>query len=143
MKPQFVPYTYFKEGELEHLIKEVKACPRKKTLEAYPRRYPMETADGFLPYAKPHVDDISEEEFQLWWELRKPLVLTGCLERFSLPWTPAYFIEHYGSEECQLFDCKTDQVISSTVGTFFQEFNSKKTQKPLKLKVHHSIPELI
>jgi hypothetical protein len=142
-KLQFGPYTYFKEDELEKLIKEVKACPRKMALGTHSRRYPMETADGFLPYAKPHIDDITEEEFQLWWGLRQPLVLTGCLQRFSLPWTPEYFVEHYGSDECHLFDCRTDQVITSTVGEFFQEFNSTESQKPLKLKVHHSIPELI
>lgn len=134
-KIHFVPFTFFKEGEREILMEKVRTYQKKVVMLPYPKEFPTETTDGFLPFAKPEVDNISDDEFQFLWGKRQPLVLTGCLKRFSLPWTPEYFIEHYGAEECHLFDCKTDGVITSTVGQFFEGFKASEPQEPLKLKV--------
>jgi hypothetical protein len=138
-KVHFVPFTFFKPDERETMMEKVKGFQKKIVLLPQPNALPMKTTVESLPYAKPHVDHISEDEFQVWWGMRQPLVVTGCLERFSLPWTPEYFIEHYGAEICHLFNCETDEVITSTVGKFFEGFNSTEPQKPLKLKVYNPL----
>ena len=134
-KKQMIPFTLFEEWELERLIKDVKAFPRGRKEFIFQRKFPRDRADGFLPYTKTSVDDITEEDFQSFWGLGQPLVLTGCLDRFQMPWTPDHFIQHYGDQECILVNCNSDKMITSKVGKFFSEFLSTDLKSPLKLKV--------
>jgi hypothetical protein len=134
-KRQMIPFTLFEQGELERLIKDVKAFPCGKMEPTYPKKFSQDKTDGFLPYTKVTVDEISDEDFQSLWGRGQPLVLTGCSERFQISWAPDHFIRNYGDAKCFLVNCESDKMISSTVGKFFNQFLSTDPKHPLKLKV--------
>jgi hypothetical protein len=106
-----------------------------KSDAVFQKKFLRDHSEGYLPYTKCSVDDITGEDFKFLWGLGQPLVLTGCLGRFQMPWTPDYLIHNYGNENCLLVDCNTDEMITSTVGKFFDEFLSMEPTSSLKLKV--------
>jgi len=134
-----VPFTLFEEGELERLIKDIKSFPRGRNELVYQKKFPRDQSEGYQPYTKCPVDEITEEDFKSLWGLGQPLVLKGCLDRFQIPWTPDHFIQNYGNVRCLLVDCNTDKMLPSTVGKFFDEFLSTNPKCPLKLKVYFSL----
>jgi hypothetical protein len=135
-KRQMVPFSLFRQGELDTLIKDVKAFRPRKSLKKWSgRRFDREDVDGHLTFVKAAVRNITEDEFACFWRRGQPIVLTGCLEQFQMSWTPDHFIENYGEQQCMLFNCESDQMITSTVGHFFEEFLSKGPKRPIKLKV--------
>lgn len=90
----------------------------------------------YLATPKDDVSNVSLEQFQQL--LRRggvPLVITGLKERFQLPWTEEFFIEHYGDQECLVTDCADGEVTISTVGEFFKTFSQLTGVKSWKLKV--------
>jgi hypothetical protein len=136
-KRQMVPFTLFENGELERLIKDISAFPWGRTELCHERNFSRKKVEGFLPFTETCVEAVKEEDFQYLWGLGQPLVFTGCLERFKISWTPDHFIEHYGQQACVLVDCRSDKLVRSTVGKFFDEFLSSHPKRPLKLKVYH------
>jgi hypothetical protein len=130
-----VPFSLFKQGELEMLITDLNNFQSTKSADYNDKKRLPKTQTEGLPFIKVAVDDVSEDDFQSLWKLGQPLVLTNCLERFKMPWTPTHFIENYGKHKCMLFNCKTDKSITSTVGSFFESFLSIEDKRPLKLKV--------
>ncbi len=56
------------------------------------------------------------------WQRRDPIVVTGCLEHFSIAWTPEYFVKNYGEQTCLIIECQTDSNKRVTVGQFFAMF---------------------
>jgi lysine-specific demethylase 3 len=139
-----VPFTYFQEGELEALVKDVNDVIPKESAktEDQGEKFQRGQSEGFLPFIKTSVKDIKEEDFDELWGLGRPIVLTDCLKRFKVSWTPAHFIKKYRTVKCLLVNCLSDKTLQSTVGKFFQEFLSPDTKQPLKLKVppplHHA-----
>ena len=136
-KRQMVAFTFFREGELEALVNDVDtfvSTENGKT-EDRGRKFAEGKSEGFLPFVKTSVKDIAEEEFKELWGLGQPIVLTDCLERFNVSWTPDHFIEKYQTVKCLLVNCQTDKTVHSTVGNFFKEFLSPDATQPLKLKV--------
>ena len=140
-KRQMVPFTFFRRGELEALIKDVDGfiSMESEMTEGQGRKFQEDKTEGFLPFVKTSVQDIEEEEFKHLWALGKPILLTNCLERFNMSWTPDHFIEKYRTVKCHLVNCQTDKTMQSTVGKFFQDFLSPDTTRPLKLKVPSSL----
>jgi len=135
-KRQMVPFTLFERGELEKLIKDVKKFPRGKGAKRHEGcTVPRQKHEGYLPYFKVPVDEVTEQEFASLWALGQPIVVSECLKRFQMLWTPDHFIENYGKAKCMLVDCEKDKIITSTVGKFFAEFLSSDLKSPLKLKV--------
>ncbi|KDQ12709.1 hypothetical protein BOTBODRAFT_408594 [Botryobasidium botryosum FD-172 SS1] len=67
-------------------------------------------------------DELTEEIFRSHWSTGQPMVVTGLLPKFEIEWTPQYFIDHYGTEECEIVDCQTNTVAEKTVGEFFSMF---------------------
>ena len=131
-----VPFTLFQHGELEKLIKDVEGFPLGETLDMNGMiEFTRDRTEGCLPFMKVSTEDINEDDFRAVWGLGEPLVLTNCLDRFRMSWTPEHFIQNYGEQQCMLFNCKTDKIIPSTVGSFFQEFLTTEPKRPLKLKV--------
>lgn len=138
-KRQMIPFTLFGKGELEQLIKDVKSFPRGRIEPVFQKKFPRDQFEGCLPYIESSIDKITEEDFKSLWGLGKPLVISGCLDRFQIPWTPDHFIQNYANEQCLLVDCNTDKMIPSRVGKFFDEFLSTEPKQPLKLKVSLSL----
>jgi len=136
-KRQMIPFTLFDRGELERLLKDVRSFPLGKDVsESIPPSFPRAQTEGYLPFAKVSVDDISEDDFQMLWRLGEPIVLTNCLQLFQMSWTPQHFIEKYDTVKCMLVNCKTDKTVVNTVGSFFRQFlSTDEPKKPLKLKV--------
>jgi [histone H3]-dimethyl-L-lysine9 demethylase len=131
-----VPFSFAKEGELEGLMKELEHLPRQMShgiIES--TEYPKSRTEGFLPFIKANLSSIHEKDFRKLWNLSQPLVVTSCLDNFKISWTPEYFIDNYGKEQCFLVDCDTEQYVKSTVGKFFEEFSMSDAKRPLKLKV--------
>jgi len=137
-KRQMVPFTLFDRGELERLLKDVRSFPLGNDLsESVPPSFPQVQTEGYLPFTKISVEDISEGDFQMLWGLGEPIVLTDCLQRFQMSWTPQHFIQNYDNVKCMLVNCKTGKTVDTTVGSFFRQFLSNdEPKKPLKLKVH-------
>jgi len=135
-KRQMVPFSFAKEGELEGLMKDLEHLPRQMSqgiIES--TEYPKSRTEGFLPFIKAKLSSIHEKDFRKLWNLSQPLVVTSCLDNFEISWTPEYFIDNYGKEQCFLVDCDTEQYVKSTVGKFFEEFSMSDAKRPLKLKV--------
>ncbi|KDQ06066.1 hypothetical protein BOTBODRAFT_75091, partial [Botryobasidium botryosum FD-172 SS1] len=67
-------------------------------------------------------EELTEEIFKLHWNTGQPMVVTGLLPKFQIEWTPQYFIDHYGMQECQIVDCETNEISDKTVSEFFSMF---------------------
>lgn len=79
------------------------------------------TMPPIMSHETPHYKDgegkLDEGTFHKIWEKGTPIVVTNCY--FRCPWTPGYFIEHYGDQTCTLVECQTGREEESTVATFF------------------------
>lgn len=105
-------------------------------IESIPTEQPIWPDDKlkYLATPKTPYSTITLQQFQsLWRRGGIPLVLTGFLDRFKLPWDPAYFIRHYGSESCYVHDCKDSKVVDTFVADFFTGFGNP-TSTSYKLK---------
>ena len=65
---------------------------------------------------------LSPEIFPDIWALGLPLVVTDVLSKFKIKWTPEYFIQKYGSQNCLIIECQTEMNRRVTVGEFFSWF---------------------
>lgn len=68
----------------------------------------------------------------------EPLVVTSVQYVMQGNWTPAYFVQRYGSQEVTITDCESNHEYSSTVAQFFSGFGTQKSgtnNRVLKLKV--------
>ena len=80
-----------------------------------PHVYPTQTfADG----------ELSEKAFRKIWRQGVPVVITGLLPKFTIKWTPEYFISKYSAQTCSIVECQTDASKRITVGEFFKMFGS-------------------
>ena len=68
--------------------------------------------------------ELLEEAFRQVWEKGVPLVITGVLSKFSIKWTPEYFIQKYPTQSCSIVECRTDATKRMTVGEFFKMFGT-------------------
>ncbi|QRV72004.1 JmjC domain, hydroxylase [Ceratobasidium sp. AG-Ba] len=79
--------------------------------------------------------DITEEKFKPLWATGQAMVVQGLLDSFKIDWTPEYFIDRYGGQECFVVDCKTDKSTLSSVEEFFSQFGDPdRGDEILKLK---------
>jgi hypothetical protein len=137
MKQQMVPFTYFRPDELRRLLVDVNGYRRAESrAQLQPKEFAKVMGDGGLPFIKVDVEEMGENDFMEIWAVGQPIVLTGCLPRFEISWTPKYFMKHYGPDHCVLVDCASGDIkTNTTVGKFFEEFLSDEPKRPLKLKV--------
>lgn len=56
------------------------------------------------------------------WALGEPLLVTDVLPQFKIQWTPEYFNEKHGDQNCLILECQTDVNKRVTVGEFFRSF---------------------
>lgn len=75
-----------------------------------------------LPYKECPHPELTEEMFRSFWRKGDTMVITGLLDKMEIKWTPEYFIEHYGSQECSITDCDNEMKHESTVAQFFSQF---------------------
>lgn len=74
--------------------------------------------------------------FSSLWSLGVPILVKGVLPRFKLTWTPEYFIQQYGEQNCLIIECQTDTNKRVTVKEFFGWFGKYGERKECwKLKV--------
>jgi hypothetical protein len=133
-KGQMIPYTFANLGELLAISEDVDSfSPGEQNFVA--KEFSREHADGLLAFIKVNLNSITEQDFRSLWSMSHPIVVTGCLDKFQIAWTPDYFISHYGEQSCQLVDCNSDKMIKTTVGKFFEQFHSTNPKEALKLKV--------
>ncbi|ODQ50522.1 Clavaminate synthase-like protein [Saitoella complicata NRRL Y-17804] len=140
-KHHFVPYTRFAEGEIRALMERASEWVSLTQGTVWDNEIPQHLrvrgeTDESLPFVGERWDNVSEGEFQKLWRRGEPLVLSGCLERMEIQWTPEYFIEHYGGQNCHLVNCEQSQVIQATVKKFFENFEKGELygHRTLKLK---------
>lgn len=97
--------------------------------------WPNEKGPKYLPTPKTHYSELTLRQFQaLWRKGGVPLVLTGFLDRFKLPWDPAYFIAKHGKESCFIHNCVDGTAMESTVAKFFSKFSDPACIESHKLK---------
>ena len=56
------------------------------------------------------------------WTLGIPILVKDVLPRFKLTWTPEYFIQQYGEQNCLVIECQTDVNRRLSVREFFGKF---------------------
>lgn len=88
-----------------------------------------------LPYHKFHHASIDPEMFAVAWSRGEALVITGLDEKFTLPWTPEWFILNHGDDPCDITDCVQQSSTQSTVAGFFRVFENPQQGTMAKLKV--------
>ena len=91
---------------------------------------------GSLHYPVYHHSELTDALFGTTWANGETLVVTGLKDKLKYPWTPEWFIEQYGEQECYITDCVTEKAHVSQVGHFFSQFGKRAGQgEILKLKV--------
>jgi lysine-specific demethylase 3 len=107
------------------------------TLASWP--FPSSSSGADIPSHTTHrfADaELTDDIFRPMWARGEPLVVTGLLSKFKIKWTPEYFIEKYGAENCLIIECRTDQNKRVTVGEFFSWFGKYQGREDCwKLKV--------
>ncbi|EIN10255.1 hypothetical protein PUNSTDRAFT_142322 [Punctularia strigosozonata HHB-11173 SS5] len=80
-------------------------------------------------------EELSEDLFREVWARGEPLVVTGLGRKFAIEWTPAYFVEKYGSQACLVVECQTEANKRTNVADFFGQFGKYEgREKVWKLK---------
>jgi [histone H3]-dimethyl-L-lysine9 demethylase len=80
--------------------------------------------------------DLTSAMFDKIWSRGEPFVVTSVLHKFSLRWSPEYFMEKYGKEGCLIIECQSDTNKRVTVEQFFGKFGNYDGRKESwKLKV--------
>jgi len=67
---------------------------------------------------------LTDEVFAREWVKGEPIVVTNLLHKFEISWTPEYFRTKYGTQNCLILECQTDQNKRVTVGDFFDWFGN-------------------
>lgn len=74
--------------------------------------------------------------FSSLWERGVPLLVKDVLPRFKVTWSPEYFMEKYGDQNCIIVECQTDQNQKVTIKKFFERFGNYENRTDCwKLKV--------
>ena len=91
-------------------------------------------------YSVYHYSELTDALFQTIWANGETLVVTGLRDKLKCPWTPEWFIEQYGEQQCYITDCVTEKTHVSHVRDFFSQFGNwaGREGKILKLKVGQS-----
>ncbi|KNZ76817.1 Lysine-specific demethylase 3A [Termitomyces sp. J132] len=82
-----------------------------------------------IPHYAPSA--LTPSTFPALWSLGSPLVVVGLLPRFKIAWTPDYFVERYGAQNCLVIECRTEANKRVTVGEFFRAFGRTSTHAML------------
>ncbi|OCB84601.1 Clavaminate synthase-like protein [Sanghuangporus baumii] len=90
-------------------------------------RTPLGTPAWPVPYYT--AETLTELVFAAQWARGTPLVVTGLLDRLKLSWSPEYFINTYGAQQCIVLECQTDANKKVTVGEFFSSFGKYNDRK--------------
>ncbi|KAJ7740064.1 hypothetical protein DFH07DRAFT_965551 [Mycena maculata] len=69
-------------------------------------------------------EDLTEDIFRPLWAKGDPLLVTDVGARFKVPWNPRYFIDTYGSQQCEVIECQQGRTHDTTVREFFEQFGS-------------------
>lgn len=97
--------------------------------------WPNDDGPKYLATPKTHHSKLSPRQFQaLWRRGGVPLVLTGFMGRFKLPWDSQYFIRNHGKEPCFVHDCIDGAAMETTVAEFFYKFDDPTCVESHKLK---------
>jgi hypothetical protein len=79
---------------------------------------------------------LTEDVFKPFWSRGEAVVVQGLLDEFKIQWTPQYFIEEHGEQQCLVVNCENDKVSETTVENFFNQFGrTDRGDEVLKLKV--------
>ena len=81
--------------------------------------------------------------FQMRWSSHVPIIVSAVHLEFQVSWSPRYFIEHYGNNDCEVEDCETGESVPDfTVARFFSGFGEPRPLNSpilrLKVGVYHS-----
>ncbi|KAL5508510.1 hypothetical protein ACEPAH_6129 [Sanghuangporus vaninii] len=90
-------------------------------------RTPLGIPTWPVPYYT--AETLTEPVFAAQWARGTPLVVTGLLDRLKLSWSPEYFINMYGAQQCIVLECQTDANKKVTVGEFFSSFGKYNDRK--------------
>ncbi|KAG8721975.1 hypothetical protein FRC09_007036 [Ceratobasidium sp. 395] len=138
----FRPVTQFTRQELETTIKDMKSAIEKNSQTPSPEN---RSADGVgvgvgnRPVGLKHGQtdpsgvpshriiylqrDTTEDVFKAIWARGEAVVIEGLLDAFKIKWTPDFFIDTYGQDECWVQDCSTNKEKRSNVKAFFSKFD--------------------
>ncbi|KAF8444264.1 hypothetical protein BGX38DRAFT_1071577, partial [Terfezia claveryi] len=97
---------------------------------------------SFLPVPKIHHENLTQQHFSSHWHHSRgvPLVVTGLRSRFTLPWSPAYFLTHHGHEPCLLNNCGSSNPESSTIEGSVRDFFANFDSSQLLIKNKRLVP---
>jgi lysine-specific demethylase 3 len=80
--------------------------------------------------------NMSNSSFSPLWARGIPLLVKDVLPRFQVTWSPEYFMEKYGDQNCIIVECQTDQNQRVTIKKFFEWFGKYENRTDCcKLKV--------
>jgi lysine-specific demethylase 3 len=87
-------------------------------------------------YDPPPSKHPSNSSFSSLWARGIPLLVKDVLPRFRVTWSPEYFMEKYGDQNCIIVECQTDQNQRVTIKKFFEWFGEYENRTDCwKLKV--------
>lgn len=122
------PRPWLAEG-----AKAIVTDPRPPSYQPSPDDLPL-TPTWPIPYFEDSA--LSEDKFSRLWTMGAPLVVTDLLKKFRLQWTPEYFMNTYGQQNCIILNCQHDANKRVTVGEFFSWFGNFEDRSDVwKLKV--------
>ena len=120
--PQALIPEHYNDGICTLIENPVPPAPGDLSTSQIPptSRTPLDPPTWPVPYYT--ADTLTEPVFAAQWARGTPLVVTGLQERLRLPWTPEYFINTYGAQQCIILECQNDANKKVTVGEFFGSF---------------------
>lgn len=140
-------------GEIDSLLTRVDAYTTPEATSAnlpppHPTPISAEPAPAvddtltFLPVPKIHHENLAQQLFSSHWHHSRgvPLVVTGLLSRFTLPWSPAYFLTQHGHEACLLNNCGSPNPESSTIEGSVRDFFANFDSSQLLIKNKKQVP---
>ncbi|RPB25568.1 hypothetical protein L211DRAFT_836288 [Terfezia boudieri ATCC MYA-4762] len=140
-------------GEIDSLLSRVDAYTTPEAISAnlpppHPTPISAEPAPAvddtlsFLPVPKIHHENLTQQHFSSHWHHSRgiPLVVTGLRSRFTLPWSPAYFLTHHGHEPCLLNNCGSSNPESSTIEGSVRDFFANFDSSQLLIKSKRLVP---
>jgi len=86
-------------------------------------------------------DDLTNEVFKSLWSNGRtyPIVVPNVGKKLQYPWNPEFFTRILGTAGCQIQNCKTGEVIDSTVGDFFKLYGTLDGDEVWRLKVIYNL----
>ncbi|KAK0485497.1 hypothetical protein EDD18DRAFT_1293050 [Armillaria luteobubalina] len=126
-------YSHHQGQDLSHaFIPKPIITPTTPGSHLYPNDHnPTNIPDivPFHPIQRLKYEEVTDNVVHIHLTNGQPLLINDIQAKLKISWSPEYFIQHHGSEECRIEECQTGVSKPATVRQYFQDFGRYKHRK--------------